>query len=216
MFVMVYIKLICAEAFKEAQPGALVQSGFLQRRQEPASVPAFAVSVEFKNWALLPNTPLVNWNFFLAWQRRRMRVSLTVLANGTGSSGIREAAAPGSGGGATQPGGSRIAGKMAKNAGDNADATVEAETEEETSNAEDWDSEYDELPGCGKRKPADRLVGGDAGAMPNWEISGGVFSVTIFYFAVRTCNYFLKFALSIIESEHGRAPPQSRRRRRAP
>ena len=68
---------------------------------------------------------------------------------------------------------------MAKNTGDNA-AAAEAETEEETSDAEDWDAEYDGRPGCSKRKPATRSAGGDVGRMPIREITGGVLSVSFF------------------------------------
>ena len=97
-----YIKLFCAEVFKEAHPGAIVPTGFQQRQQDLAKAPAFTVSLEFKNWASLPNKPLVNWKFFLNWQRRRMRMTLIAPADGTGTSSIREGAEAGRD--AAQPG----------------------------------------------------------------------------------------------------------------
>ena len=201
-----YIKLVCStKVFKEARPGAVVQTGFQQRQQE--LVPAFSVSVEFKNWASLPNKPLVNWKFFLNWQRRRMRMTLVAPDDGAGPNSIREAAATGRD--AAQPGGPRAIGKVAKNAGNNA-AAAEAETEEEDSGAEDWDSEYDiGLPASRSVKPASRPAGGATSAMPDWEITGGTFSVPNSLFNIS--NFLVNFFLYSLQ----KASSAARRRKAA-
>ena len=130
VYMSISIKCHVLEKFKEATPGAIVCNRFEPRTKPRATV---QTSPEFKRWSTLPNKPLINWTFFLDWQKQRLRVS---AGDGGGAIEICQA---GDGAARTKRGGQgapRKTAPPAKFTGETDKAAAEAET---CSEGEDWE-----------------------------------------------------------------------------